>query len=67
MVIPNGVEHLFAQMAKLIADDIPHKLTQRCLDTENPSCPFSSHIGHNARFARRVTSADNDSSLFLAA
>jgi len=28
----NGLEHLFSQMAKLVADDVPHKLTQRCLD-----------------------------------
>jgi hypothetical protein len=25
-------EHLFSQMAKLVADDVPQELTQRCLD-----------------------------------
>jgi hypothetical protein len=28
----NGLEHLFTQVAKLVADDVPQELTQRCLD-----------------------------------
>jgi hypothetical protein len=28
----NGLEHLFAQMAKLVAEDVAQELTQRCLD-----------------------------------
>ena len=41
----NGLEHLFSQMAKLVADDVPQELTERCLDAENPTCSFLSHVG----------------------
>jgi hypothetical protein len=42
---PNGVEHLLPQVAKLVPDDVPPELTQRCLDAENPTYPSFSHIG----------------------
>jgi len=31
----NGLEHLVAKMAKLVADYVPQELTQRCLDAQN--------------------------------
>ena len=40
----DGLEHLFSQMAKLVADDVPHELTERCLDAQKPTGSFLSHV-----------------------
>ena len=51
----HGFEHLFSQMAKLVADDVPQELTQRCLDTQKATGSFLSHAGRLAG-ALRLTS-----------
>jgi hypothetical protein len=49
-----GFEHLLSVTAKLLADFVPHKLTQICLASEHPTCSLLSHVSPNAMLIRGV-------------
>ncbi len=54
-MVAKGFEHLLSVMAKLLADFVPHKLTQICLANEHPTCSLLSHVSPNAMLVRGVT------------